>query len=491
MGMPVPRDLPVQRDLVNGSRRDVEQTGDWLTDPSDGRRLVRAAQSSAETVDIAIEAADALHRSGEWCDPPTEHRLLVLQAFARNLTERAGAIARADAIDSGVPLHVTTMFADGLPGVVLGAVDFARAEVTDRELVSGPGSVHLVHRAWGPVAVIAPFNAPAFTVVKKSAYALAAGCPVIAKPSALAPHGANLVADALAEAIAECGAPPAVFQLLHGDGRIGQQLATARQVRCIAFTGGRAAGRAIARAASEHFPALQLECGSNNPAIVRDDADVGQTAASLATGFTKLNGQWCESPGSVFVAADVHDELLERLLERLGTLRAGDPLDPTVDFGPQAHAGQRQQAEDAVERLERAGGTRHLPRLDLPAGGHFLAPTVVTGVDPAETVHEIFGPVLTLHPVDGDDAALTLANSRAGGLAGYVFGADVAAAARLGARITAGEVRINGTSVLDMHDESAQSFWEGSGIGGHGNDDLLRFFSGVCIIGVEPPGMPL
>jgi phenylacetaldehyde dehydrogenase len=115
----------------------------------------------------------------------------------------------------------------------------------------------------------------------------------------------------------------------------------------------------------------------------------------------------------------------------------------------------------------------------------------VTGVDPAETVHEIFGPVLTLHPVDGDDAALTLANSRAGGLAGYVFGADVAAAARLGARITAGEVRINGTSVLDMHDESAQSFWEGSGIGGHGNDDLLRFFSGVCIIGVEPPGMPL
>jgi betaine-aldehyde dehydrogenase len=480
-------DLPSQRDLVDGVQRDVENSGKWLTDPNTGERTHQSAQSATDVVDDALDVADRLHRSGEWGTAPLENRLALLEAFATSLAARTDSIAFADAMDSGVPLSITTMFAAALPDVVRGAVELARSMPWDRELRTGAQRVHLLTLPWGPAAIIAPFNAPAFTVVKKSAYALAAGCPVIVKPSSQAPHSANLIVDAFVEAIEKCGAPRSVFQLVHGDARVGQQLASSSRVRALAFTGGRNAGRAIARAASDHFPALQLECGSNNPVIVRDDADLDATADSLASGFTKLNGQWCESPGTVFVAATLHDELLERL----GSLVVGSSLDPAANFGPQANIAQRNTIVSAIERLERGGGKQHSPQLDFPPVGYFLPPIVITGVDPTDTVEELFGPVLVLHPVVDDDQALVLANSRSGGLAGYVFSSDLPAATALAGRITAGEVKINGTSVLDMHADSAQSFWEGSGVGGHGNLDLLRFFTGSRIVGVDPPGMPL
>lgn len=487
----MPHFLPEQRDLVDGKRAPVECTCVPLTDPNTGDILGRAGQSAPEAVAKALEAADRLHRHGDWADASLDARESLLEHLAQRLEARAEAIAYADAIDSGVPLSVTTMFAQALPDIVRGAVQLLRACQWERELASGPHPVRLLARPWGPAAVIAPFNAPAFTVVKKAAFGLAAGCPVIAKPSPLAPHSANLVADAVTEAIASANAPSAIFQLVHGDATVGGQLAASPHVKCIAFTGSRAAGHAIARAASDHFPALQVECGSNNPVIVRADADIATTAAALVSGFTKLNGQWCESPGSVFLPASLHDRLLDALLTQLSALTVGSSLDPACDFGPQANLTQQQSVEDAVAQLERGGGKRHLPDLPVVAGGHFTLPTIVTGADPRDTVEEIFGPVLTLHPVDTDEEALQLANERAGGLAGYVFGQDITTAMAVGGRVEAGEVKVNGTSVLDLHSDSAQSFWLGSGIGGHGNAELLRSFTGQRIVGVDQPGTPI
>jgi phenylacetaldehyde dehydrogenase len=128
---------------------------------------------------------------------------------------------------------------------------------------------------------------------------------------------------------------------------------------------------------------------------------------------------------------------------------------------------------------------------DRPAGGCFRAPAVITGADPADTLDEIFGPVLVLHAVADDVRALDMANRLHGGLAAYVFSAGIADGIELGRHMNAGEVKINGTSVLDLSPASTQSFWIGSGIGGHGNADLLRFFTGTRIVGADPPGAPI
>lgn len=178
------------------------------------------------------------------------------------------------------------------------------------------------------MAVLAPFNAPAFIAVKKTAYALAAGCPVLLKPSPHAPHAANLIADAMQEALNAHGLPGGYFQLLHGDAEVGGQLAEDPRVRCVTFTGSRAGGQSVAgSAASSSLKPLQLECGSNNPAIVRADADIERTADALVAGMTKLNGQWCEGPGTVFVHERQHDQLIDAVLDRLSGIAVGPARD--------------------------------------------------------------------------------------------------------------------------------------------------------------------
>jgi phenylacetaldehyde dehydrogenase len=483
--------LPPQRDLVDGAWVDPPRDGVALVHPDTGDEFARSAISTTETVDRAIAAAARDHAQGAWADRSFEHRAQFLDALAQRLAALADAFAFADALDSGVPIGVTAMFADALPAIVRDASSRAHAQLRERLLPSPGGAARLLRVPWGPAAVLMPFNAPAFTAVKKTAYALAAGCPVLLKPSPHAPHAANLLANAIAETMAEHGVPTALFQLLHGDTGVGARLASDPRVRCLTFTGSRSGGRAVARAAAGDLKALQLECGSNNAAIVRSDADIDATAASLVTGFTKLNGQWCERPGTLFVPASLHDGLLTALLKHLGELRTGSCLDPSTTFGPQANAAQAASVDSALRRLIATGARVHTTRTAREPGGCFRAPAVITGADPNGTLDEIFGPVLVLHAIDSDAQALEFANRLHGGLAAYVFGTDVAASMELGRHMAAGEVKINGTSVLDLSPDSAQSFWAGSGVGGHGDAELLRFFTGTRIVGADLPGAPI
>jgi betaine-aldehyde dehydrogenase len=193
----------------------------------------------------------------------------------------------------------------------------------------------------------------------------------------------------------------------------------------------------------------------------------------------------------VFVAEPLHDRLVTALLDHLDALRPGSCLDAATTFGPQANVAQAQSVDDAVKRLHTRGANVHTVFTDRPSSSCFRPPVVITGADPADTLDEIFGPVLVLHAVPDDARALDLANRLHGGLAAYVFSADVETGVELGCHMNAGEVKINGTSVLDLSSESAQSFWVGSGIGGHGNADLLRFFTGTRIVGADLPDAPI
>lgn len=462
-----------------------------LDDPNTGEFRRHQAGTAEAEVQRALAAAHRLHAEGGWERAGVEARVAVLDRVADGLDARTEELGLADALANGNPLAVATQMASYLGPRVRSARDQLLAVGTGRDLEAGGRAVRLLRRPLGPAAVLAPWNAPTFVGVAKVASALAAGCPVILKPSEWAPGGCQITAEVVADALADLGLPAATFQLLHGGAQVGSSIVGDARVRAISFTGGGSGGRAVATAAAPHFAALQLELGGHNPAVVLSDADVQQTAAALARGMVKLNGQWCEAPGKVLVPEVIHDALVDALLAELGGLTVGHCLDPATDVGPLSHGSHRDQVAARIDDLTDRGG-KALTVNELPdLGGWFLAPTVVVGAAAEDSTAELFGPAVSVHSVADDAAALEAAAGPETGLAGFVFGADLERALEVAARVPAGEVRINGCNLADLADDSEQTFWNAAGIGGHGPTDMVRFFQGSQVVGVDDPTLPI
>ena len=484
LATPQQRELLEPQDRIAGGwTRPGEVLDGWLCDPATGEPLQQQVATASAHVDEAVGAAWDVHLQDPLGIGIPDQRAEALHRVADLLEEVAERIAVQDALNSGVPVAVTRLFAASLGGTFRGAAG-QMAALADTDLSECDRTVHLHRLPLGPAAVLAPWNAPTAVAGKKAAYAWAAGCPVIVKPSPWSPNGTRLLVEAMVSAAQSVGLPPASVQLVHGDAHVGRQLAADSRVRALSFTGSRSGGRAVAAAASGDLKALQLELGSNNPAIVLDDADLDLTAAALVAGMTKLNGAWCESPGTVFVPARLLDALLGKLRDGLTALVVGDPLDERATFGPQANPVQRATLDARLEELLRAGA-RVEPVGAVPEQGFWLAPTLVTDAPEQLVRDELFGPVLVLRPYEQVGDAVAAAHRLHTGLAGYVFTGSVTEGLRIGRLLPAGEVKVNGTSLLDMSPRSAQAFWYGSGIGGHGDRDLARFFTGARIVGVD------
>ena len=460
--------------------------GAWLCDPSTGADVVVQATTGIEVVGEALAVADEAHRVGEWAGLAPSARADLLDAIAVALESRLDDIAEVEGVCTGLPAPIASAFAGAVPESFRDAAARIRQQVNPVQLGEAQRVVELWRHPWGPTAVLVPWNAAAAMAAKKSAYALAAGNPVILKPSEWSPFSSTLIA----EAIDEVGLPPGTFQLVHGGAEVGQALTGDPRVRAISFTGSVATGASIAGVAAPHFAALQLELGGNNPVIVRADVDVDAAAASLADGMVKLNGQWCEGPGKVWVDAGIHDEFAEALLDRLSSYSMG-PHTSDADMGPLSHASHRRLLDEQMAQLVAAGGQVLSARQQLPESGWFWAPRVVIDAPEEACVEEMFGPVVTVHPMHSEGEAIAAANASPYGLAAYVFGTDLPAAYDVARQLRFGEVKVNGTSLLDMSEDSAQSFWRSSGIGGHGNRELLEFFQGVQIVGSDRPGLPI
>ncbi|MBK0870102.1 aldehyde dehydrogenase family protein [Saccharopolyspora sp. HNM0986] len=459
--------------------------GASLRDPNTGAELAPSRSSSSEQIDRAVGATAGAHADGRWSSLGAERRAPFLRALADGLDARADEIARLDAINSGVPISVTRLFASSNGDTVRSAADRALA-LGDAAALPADGRDVRIHRVpWGPAALLMPWNAPSAMAVKKLGFALAAGASAVMKPSPASPWSALLVAEAAAEA----GIPDGVVNLVLGGAEAGSRLVEDERIAAISMTGSTPTGRAIAAAAAPRFAKLRLELGSNNPAIVLPDADVEVTAKALAGGAMKLSGQWCEAPRRVLASRAVRDRLVEGLRAELATLRIGSSLDDTTTLGPVAFEGRRQQLTAQRDVLAARGATIVETGL-TPDEGFFFPPTLAVG-EAVEPDSEIFGPLLTIEAFDEAEDAVRRANSGQVGLAGYVFSEDIDEAGALGARLVAGEVKVNGTSVLDMSPHSAQSFFGSSGIGGHGDAELLEFFLGKRIVGTDAPGLPL
>lgn len=459
----------------------------WNLDPNTREPLHPAVTTAPAELERALLHAERVYDIGRWDDDARRERAEVLERVAVALERRAEEIARTDSLTSGTPIAVTRKVAAFLPARIRAAAADLVATPRVTALAAGGRDVRLYKVPWGPAAILTPWNGPSFIPAAKVVSAIAAGCPVVLKPSEHAPSSAQIVVECFAEA----GLPRGALQLVHGGGEVGAALTGDRRIRVVSFTGGPGAGSAIARAGIEDFKVLQLELGGNNPALVLDDADVGVAADGIVDGLTKLNGQWCEGPGKILAHRDLATPLIAALTERIAGLRVGHSLDEDAEIGPISNAPHFRTLRARIDGLRELGATIHRPA-ELPAlDGYFLSPTIASGADPTDATAELFGPVASLHAVDSADDAVRIANANPSGLDAYVFGADTDRAIEVGSRLVAGEVRVNGAKLADLGDGSAQSFWGPAGIGGHGPDESIRVFCGDRVVGVDAPDLPL
>ena len=275
-----------------------------------------------------------------------------------------------------------------------------------------------VYEPLGVVAAITPWNIPFGIPFVQTATAVAAGNGVLLKPSELTP----LTAEWIPQVLEEAGAPAGLVQIVHGEADAGEALVLEPGIAKIFFTGSVSTGRRVAAAAAARGCPVVLELGGKDPMLVFADADL-ERAVDGALFASFLNaGQACVSTERIYVERDVYEDFVERLDTRARGLKLGDEVGPLIS--------ERQR--DAVERLTAA------PRAERD--GWFVEPTVVRGALPDV---EIFGPVVTVEPFDGEDDAVRRANDTEFGLAASVWSRDLAKADRVARRIEAGMVWVN------------------------------------------------
>jgi acyl-CoA reductase-like NAD-dependent aldehyde dehydrogenase len=301
------------------------------------------------------------------------------------------------------------------------------------------------------------------------------GNTVVIKPAPQDPLGVI----ELVRILEEVGMPPGVVNLVNGKGpEAGAALVESPDVDMVSFTGSTGVGVRIAEAGARSMKRLLLELGGKGACVVLDDADVGAAVTALGSTFAFHSGQICTAPTRAIVHRAVYDQVVERLTAFAGALKIGDPTQRDTIVGPLISAAQRQRVEEYI-RLGGEEGAKLVAGGGRPADlerGYYVEPTLFAECrnDMRVAKEEIFGPVVVVVPVDGEDEAVALANDSEYGLYDYVYTKDTARAFRLAKQLRAGHVGIN-TAQRNL--EAPFGGFKMSGVGRDGGDFGLHAYS--------------
>jgi acyl-CoA reductase-like NAD-dependent aldehyde dehydrogenase len=421
----------------------VEATGRHLItvlDPSTEACIATIQESSDQDVDSAVAAATAalpvLRRM------PVTDRAALLLRLAEELERRSDRLAVAVSQEMGMPLKLC------VDHQVNSAVDTVRATVqalAGTEFSERIGHSTVYRDPVGVVAAITPWNYPLLQTVSKVAPALAAGCPVVLKPSEMAPLDAFL----LAEAVEAAGWPAGALNLVMGTGPdIGEYLVRHPGVAHVSLTGSTRAGRRVSQLASSTIKRVSLELGGKSPAVVLPDGDLAAAVRHTVHSVMINSGQTCTALTRLLVPFQSMPDVEDLAVQAMAGYRVGPASDPSSDIGPLANATQRHNVNEHLERapIDGARTVWSYPVGDLPDRGFFAPPTLYGVSDHRIAVarEEIFGPVLVVIPYVDEDDAVEIANGTDYGLAATVWSGDEERAHAVARRIDAGTVDLNG-----------------------------------------------
>ncbi len=422
--------------------------------PADTRDVVGRFQAGGPA-DVAMATRAADTASAAWRATPAPKRGELLYRFGALLADNKERVARAMTREMGKVLaEARGDVQEGIDIAFLMAGEGRRmfgdtvpSELPDKWAMS-------IRQPIGVAGIVTPWNFPVAIPCWKLMPALVAGNTVVFKPASDAPLCATLVVELLEQA----GFPPGVVNLVTGTGAdVGDAIVDSPDIPVISFTGSSATGKAIAERAGRRLKRLSLELGGKNAVVVLRDADLDLAVDGILWSAFGTTGQRCTACSRVVADRAIAEELVARLETRASRLRLGSGLDETVEVGPLVNAAAVEKVERYVEigrgEGELVTGGATVRDGDL-AHGHFFAPTIFTGVEPMRRIaqEEIFGPVLSVIPVDGYDEAISAANGVRYGLSASIFSRDVNTAFRAMRDLDAGIVYVNaGTTGAETH----------------------------------------
>jgi aldehyde dehydrogenase (NAD+) len=439
--MTVTAEVRTVGNVIGGEERGASGGGTFeKLAPATGEVLSLVARSAAEDVAAAVAAAEAAQPA--WAARPVEERGRILRRVAQLLErdrERVAAVVSAETGKSPKDAKGETDGAIELGYFIAG--EGRRFYGKTMPSATANRSAMTIRQPLGVAGLIIAANTPIANVAWKVFPALLCGNAAVLKASEDAPETANVFARLAAEA----GVPPGVLNVLHGFGEeAGQPLVEDPRVAVVSFTGSTAVGRLIARVAGERLAKVCLELGGKNPLVVCDDANLEQAAEAAALSAFSNAGQRCAAGSRLIVFDAVYDRFRELLLDRARAQKVGP--DDEHDFGPVINERQLEHMLAAVEQAKAAGATVVTggERLDRP--GFYLAPTIVEGAaaDSEISCTELFGPITTLHRVEGFEEALEVANASPYGLTAAIWTSSIHRGQEFLRRIVAGGVQVNG-----------------------------------------------
>jgi len=425
-------------DALSGARIDVAC-------PSDGKVFASIPASGAADVDRAVKAARRAFDSGPWSRMPEVERGPRPTRLFPLVEKHGDELAALESRDTGKPVRqgradvTATMRYYEFYG---GAGDKIHGDT----IPFLPGYTALTLREpHGVVAGIIPWNYPLQILARVAGAALAMGNTLVVKPA----EDASLSAIRIAELALEAGIPEGVFNVITGYGRdAGAALSAHPGVDYVTFTGSPMTGTAIQQAAAVNNRGVTMELGGKSPQIVFADADIEAALPVLVNAIIQNGGQTCSAGSRILIEKPVYEQIATALAERFSKLTAG-PHEADLDLGALINPKQKERVAGFVAAAEEAGIpvlARGQVAADAPAGGWYFAPALFGAVDPKAALaqEEVFGPVLSLFPFEGEEQAVALANDTEFGLVASVWTRDGARQHRVAKRVRAGQVFVNG-----------------------------------------------
>ena len=452
---------------------------DVLT-PINGQRYTQAARSTAEDIDLALDAAHAA--AGAWGRTPAAERAQGLLKIADRLEANLELLAYAETVDNGKPVR-ETLNAD-LPLTIDHFRYFAgcvRAQEGALSNIDEHTVAYHIQEPLGVVGQIIPWNFPILMAAWKIAPALGAGNCVVLKPAESTPISILIMAELIADLL-----PAGVLNIVNGLGReAGLPLATSKRIAKIAFTGSTATGRVIAQAAASNLIPATLELGGKSPNIFFadimecDDGYLDKAIEGLVL-FAFNQGEVCTCPSRALIQESIYDKFMVRVLARVAAIKQGNPLDTETMLGAQASELQLNKILAYLELGKKegaqvlAGGQQAKVSSDL-AGGYYVQPTLFKGHNKMRIFQEeIFGPVLAITTFKDEAEALALANDTIYGLGAGVWTRNGNRAYRMGRAIKAGRVWTNCYHAYPAH--AAFGGYKESGIGRETHKAMLDHY---------------
>jgi aldehyde dehydrogenase (NAD+) len=453
--------------FIGGEMVDPAEGGSHTTfDPATGLALAEVATASATDVDRAVAAARKAQPG--WAALPGRERAKYLYRLARLVQDRARELAVLESIDNGKPIRE----ARDVDVPLVAAHLFHHAGWADK----------LGHAGFGPspqplgvVGQVIPWNFPLLMLAWKIAPALACGNTVVLKPAETTP----LTALAFAKICQQAELPPGVVNIITGAGDTGAALVGHHDLDKVAFTGSTAVGKAIQRQLAGTGRRVTLELGGKAANIVFEDAAMDQAIEGIVDGIFFNQGHVCCAGSRLLVQESVADVVVDRLKDRLQTLRVGDPLDKNTDLGAINSPAQLDRITAMVDRGIAAGAEMWQPDCSLPTEGSWFAPTLMTNVEAANPVarEEVFGPVLSVLTFRTPEEAVAKANDTRYGLSAGVWTEKGSRVFWMAQRLQAGVVWSNTFNRFDP--TAAFGGFKESGIGREGGRHGLAAYLDV------------